>query len=119
MSLVFLNNLIIYTTEYEISYNNSPMKYSNGKLILIHFPQGPREFLFIYSIHLSIHPLMTYTCLLLSSYILMAKTQAVRKPPFLDFMRQRQLQHILLWLDYIFHLWGSYNMIAIAITRGR
>ena len=48
-----------------------------------------------------------------------AKTQAVRKPPFLDFMRQRQLQHILLWLDYIFHLWGSYNMIAIAITRGR
>ena len=88
MSLVFLNNLIIYTTEYEISYNNSPMKYSNGKLILIHFPPSPLNFSysnayiyppFIYSIHLSIHPLMTYACLLLSSYILMAKTQVIRR----------------------------------------
>lgn len=47
MSLVFLNNFIIYTTEYEISHNNSPMKYSNGKLILIHFPQGPCELLLL------------------------------------------------------------------------
>ena len=47
MSLVFLNNFIIYTTEYEISHNNSPKKYSNGKLILIHFPQGPCELLLL------------------------------------------------------------------------
>ena len=47
MSLVFLNNSIIYTTEYEISYNNSPMKYSNGKLILIHFPPSPCELLLL------------------------------------------------------------------------
>ena len=46
-----------------------------------------------------------------------AKTQVVRKPPFLDFMRQCQFQHILLWPDYIFHLCSLYNMIAI--IRGR
>lgn len=35
MPLVFLNNSMIYITEYDISYNNSPMKYSDGELTLI------------------------------------------------------------------------------------
>ena len=48
-----------------------------------------------------------------------AKAQVVRKSPFLDFMRQCQLQPIVLWPDYIFHLCSLYNMIAVAISRGR
>lgn len=78
MSLVFPKNLIIYTTEYEISYNNSPMKYSNGKLILIHFPQGPCEFLlhlFYPSVHSSTYDIRLSSVVL---HILMAKTQVVR-----------------------------------------
>lgn len=68
MSLVFPNNLIIYTTEYEINYNNSPMKYSNGKLILIYFPSRPMWIslhLFYPSVHSSTYDIRLSSVVLL------------------------------------------------------